>query len=212
MIAQEQRLPRSPGAGMARGCATMARASEKGPIPVEQPLSALDAQAIAQRQVDEAYMALALEEARKAAEMGEVPIGAIVVYEPIDRATRRPLAEPRVVARAHNLRETLKSPSAHAEFLAIQQASEALDAWRLSDCTVYVTLEPCIMCAGLMHQARVRRCVYGAADEKAGACGTLYDIHADERLNHRYEVTAGVLEDESRSLLRAFFAARRKAR
>ena len=162
-----------------------------------------------QRLADEAYMRLALDEARRAAEVGEVPIGAVVVYEPIDRATRRPLAEPQVISRAHNLRETLKSPSAHAELLALSEAARVLDAWRLSDCTVYVTLEPCIMCAGLMHQARVRRCVYGAPDAKAGACGTLYSIHGDERLNHRFEVAPGVLADESRQLLQGFFAARR---
>lgn len=159
---------------------------------------------------DEAYMALALDEARLAAEAGEVPIGAVVVFEPIDRATGRPTAEPRVVARAHNLREATKSPSAHAEFLALEQAARALDAWRLPDCTVYVTLEPCIMCAGLMHQARVRRCVFGAPDPKAGACGTLYAIHGDERLNHRFEVVPGVLQEESQRLLREFFATRRK--
>ena len=111
---------------------------------------------------DEAYMRMALDEARKAGEAGEVPIGAVV------------------------------------------------DAWRLSDCTVYVTLEPCIMCAGLMHQARIRRCVYGAPDPKAGALGTLYQIHADTRLNHTFEVTAGVLEDESVALLKSFFSSRRK--
>ena len=120
-------------------------------------------------QQDEAYMRLALEEAQAAFAEGEVPIGAVVVHEPIDPATRRPLAEPRVIARAHNLREQRRNPAAHAEFLALEEAARQLDAWRLSDCTVYVTLEPCIMCAGLMHQARVRRCVYGAPDRKAGA-------------------------------------------
>ena len=118
---------------------------------------------------DEDYMRLAIEEARCAAEVGEVPIGAVVVYEPIDRGTRRPVAPPRIVARGHNLRETLRDPSAHAEFMAMRDASVELDAWRLTDCTVYVTLEPCVMCAGLMHQSRVSRCVYGAPDQKAGA-------------------------------------------
>lgn len=157
-------------------------------------------------------MRLALEEARKAASLGEVPIGAVVVYEPIDRATRRPLAEPRVIAQAHNLRETQKRPSAHAEFLAIEEAASALDAWRLSDCTVYVTLEPCIMCAGLMHQARIRRCVFGASDEKAGALGTLYRINADERLNHRFEAEGGCLAEECAELLSGFFRVRRARR
>lgn len=159
---------------------------------------------------DEDYMHMALEEARAAGERGEVPIGAVVVYEPIDRGTRKPLAEPRVIARAGNQREGAKDPAGHAEFVAMLAASRELDAWRLSDCTVYVTLEPCLMCAGLMHQARVRRCVFGAPDPKAGALGTLYQVNADERLNHTFDVTAGVLAQESQELLRAFFAARRK--
>ena len=159
---------------------------------------------------DEAYMRIALEEARKAAEAGELPIGAVVVYEPIDHGTRRPLAEPRIIARAGNRRERAKDPAGHAEFVAMLEASRELDAWRLSDCTVFVTLEPCIMCAGLMHQARVRRCVYGAPDPKAGALGTLYQINADERLNHTFEVTAGVLADECAEELRVFFASKRK--
>lgn len=165
-----------------------------------------------QRLLDEHYMALALEEARAAAAAGEVPIGAVVVYEPIDRGTRRALAQPEVIARAHNRRETDRDPAGHAEFLAMKEASRVLDAWRLTDCTVYVTLEPCIMCAGLMHQARVSRCVYGAPDQKAGALGTLYEVHRDERLNHQFDVQAGVAEEECVSLLREFFAARRKKR
>lgn len=152
---------------------------------------------------------MALDEARQAGALGEVPIGAVVVYEPIDRETRRSLAEPRVIAAGHNLRETLRSPSAHAEFLALETAAKELDAWRLSDCTVYVTLEPCIMCAGLMHQARIRRCVFGAYDKKAGALGTLYEISADERLNHRFEVEGGFMEEECAGLLKDFFQARR---
>lgn len=159
---------------------------------------------------DEDYMRMALDEARRAAQMGEVPIGAIVVYEPIDPATRRPLAEPRVIARACNLRETTRDPAGHAEFLAMKEAARQLDAWRLTDCTVYVTLEPCIMCAGLMHQARVRRCVYGARDTKAGALGTLYAINADERLNHTFEAVPGVLEEECAALLKDFFRSKRK--
>lgn len=159
---------------------------------------------------DAFYMGLALEQARKAADIGEVPIGAVVVYEPIDRGTRRPTAAPRVIAQAHNLRETTRDPAGHAEFLAMKEASRVLDAWRLTDCTVYVTLEPCIMCAGLMHQARVSRCVYGAPDQKAGALGTLYSIHQDERLNHQFSVTSGVMQAECVQLLRTFFASRRK--
>ena len=159
---------------------------------------------------DEAYMRMALEEARSAGDAGEVPIGAVVVYEPIDPATRRPLAEPRIIARAGNRRERSKDPAGHAEFTAMLAAARELDAWRLTGCTVYVTLEPCLMCAGLMHQARIDRCVYGASDPKAGALGTLYQINADERLNHTFEATPGVLEEECATLLRDFFAARRK--
>ena len=159
---------------------------------------------------DEDYMRIALEEARRAAEEGEVPIGAVVVHEPIDRGTRRPLAEPCIIAHAGNRRERAKDPSGHAEFVAMLAAARELDAWRLEDCTVYVTLEPCLMCAGLMHQSRVRRCVYGAPDPKAGALGTLYQVNTDTRLNHTFDVTPGVLADESAALLRSFFASRRK--
>lgn len=159
---------------------------------------------------DAQYMQIALEQARMAANDGEVPIGAVVVFEPIDAATRRPLAEPRIIAKAGNRRERAKDPAGHAEFVAMLEAARVLDAWRLEDCTVYVTLEPCVMCAGLMHQARIRRCVFGALDPKAGALGSLYNIHADERLNHTFEVTPGVLAQESATLLKDFFAKRRK--
>jgi tRNA(adenine34) deaminase len=138
-------------------------------------------------------MAMALEQARYAAELGEVPIGAVVV------------ADGAVVARGHNRREIDFDPAGHAELLAIREAAAKLKRWRLSDCTVYVTLEPCPMCAGLMHQARIARCVYAAPDPKAGALGTLYDLSSDERLNHRFDVTSGVLESDSAELLRAFF-------
>lgn len=142
---------------------------------------------------DEMYMAMALEEARLAEEIGEVPIGAVVVCEGA------------VVTRAHNRREIDTDPSAHAEFIAIREASRKLGRWRLADCTVYVTLEPCPMCAGLMHQARVSRLVYGAPDPKAGAVGTLYDLSNDERLNHRFDVVRGVLAEECGEILSAFF-------
>lgn len=147
---------------------------------------------------DTTYMAMALEEARRAADIGEVPIGAVVVCEGA------------VVTRAHNRREIDHDPAGHAEFLAIREASAKLERWRLSDCTVYVTLEPCPMCAGLMHQARISRCVFAAADPKAGALGTLYDLSNDERLNHRFEVTRDVLADESSALLKEFFAGLRR--
>ena len=149
---------------------------------------------------DEDYMRLALEEARKGAELGEVPIGAIVVRDG------------EVVSRACNTREMEHDPAGHAEFSAIEQAAQRLGVWRLTGCTVYVTLEPCIMCAGLMHQARIDRCVFGAYDPKAGALGTLYQINADERLNHVYEAEGGVLQEECAQLLRDFFRARRKKR
>lgn len=142
---------------------------------------------------DEMYMTMALEEARRAAEIDEVPIGAVVVCEGA------------VVARGHNRREIDHDPAGHAELIAIREAAAKLERWRLSDCTVYVTLEPCPMCAGLMHQARVARCVYAAPDPKAGALGTLYDLHDDTRLNHRFEVSSGCLEAESAELLRSFF-------
>ena len=145
-------------------------------------------------EIDEKFMREALAEARAAATVGEVPIGAVVV-----RAGE-------IVARAHNRRELDQDPSAHAEFLALCAAAQTLGRWRLSDCTVYVTLEPCCMCAGLMVNARVGRCVYGAADAKAGAVGSLYDLNADSRLNHRFNVTAGVLADECRRVLSSYFA------
>ncbi len=151
-------------------------------------------------------MRMAIKQAQQAAALGEIPIGAVVVYDPVDLATRRRvLDEPRVIATAFNRRETDQDPAGHAEFMAMKAASQKLGRWRLSGCTVYVTLEPCVMCAGLMHQARIDRCVYGASDQKAGALGTLYSIHADERLNHQFEVAAGVLQDECQQQLKAFF-------
>ena len=144
--------------------------------------------------IDEKFMSEALAEARAAAAVGEVPIGAVVV-----RAGE-------IVARAHNRRELDQDPSAHAEFAALCAVARSLGRWRLSDCTVYVTLEPCCMCAGLMVNARVERCVYGATDAKAGALGSLYDLNADSRLNHRFNVTAGVLAGECREVLSSYFA------
>lgn len=149
--------------------------------------------------IDEKFMREALAEARAAAAVGEVPIGAVVV-----RAGE-------IVARAYNRRELDQDPSAHAEFAALCAAAQSLGRWRLSDCTVYVTLEPCCMCAGLMVNARVGHCVYGAADAKAGALGSLYDLNADSRLNHRFNVTAGVLADECRAVLSGYFSGLRGA-
>jgi tRNA(adenine34) deaminase len=147
---------------------------------------------------DEIFMAMALDQARAAAAIGEVPIGAVVVCDGA------------VVANGMNRREIDHDPAGHAEFLAIREASSRLRRWRLSDCTVYVTLEPCPMCAGLMHQARIARCVFATADPKAGALGTLYDLSDDERLNHRFEVTSGILAEESSTLLKEFFARLRR--
>lgn len=150
------------------------------------------------QELDQKFMRLALEEARLAAEECEVPIGAVVA------------CEGQVVAQAHNRRELDADPAAHAEFLAMEAAARKLGRWRLTGCTVYVTLEPCLMCAGLMVNSRIDRCVYGAADPKGGALGTLYDVSADPRLNHAFEVTPGVLADECAQLLRDFFRARRR--
>ncbi|HEY5549446.1 MAG TPA: tRNA adenosine(34) deaminase TadA [Coriobacteriia bacterium] len=146
---------------------------------------------------DERFMRLALIEAAAAELLGEVPIGAVVV------------CDGHVVASGFNRREIDADPTAHAEVIAVREAARVLGRWRLEGCTVYVTLEPCPMCAGALHAARVDRCVYGAVDPKAGALGTLYDIASDERLNHRYEVTSGVLAKESAALLKAFFVALR---
>lgn len=148
---------------------------------------------------DEKYMRLALLEAAAAAAEGEVPIGAVVV------------CDGEVIASAHNRREVDNSPSAHAEFLAMEEASRVLKRWRLTGCTVYVTLEPCLMCAGLMVNSRIDRCVFGACDPKGGALGTLYDISCDSRLNHEFQVISGVLADEAAAQLKAFFRERRRS-
>ena len=143
-------------------------------------------------------MAQALELAQQASEKGEVPVGAILVREDVR------------IAEAHNLREKRGSPIAHAEMLAIQAASEKIGNWRFTDTTLYVTLEPCAMCAGAIVLARIPKVVYAASDPKAGAAGTLYNILQDERLNHRVEVVSGVLADESSALLKSFFQQRRR--
>ena len=142
-------------------------------------------------------MAQALELARRAASTGEVPVGAVIVYQE------------RVIAAAHNQREQLHDPTAHAEMIAITQAAEALGNWRLSGCTLYVTLEPCPMCAGAIVQARIPRVVYGADDPKAGAARSLYELLNDPRLNHRCDVTHGVLAEPCGEVLRQFFRAKR---
>ena len=155
---------------------------------------------------DEDYMRMAIEEARRAEELDEVPIGAVVVYEP---APRRPLAEPQVIARACNLRETTQDPAGHAEFIALKQAAERLGVWRLTGCTVYVTLEPCSMCAGLIVHSRVSRVVYGALEPKAGIVQSQGQFFTQGFLNHRVLFEGGVLADECGAILSDFFKARR---
>lgn len=144
-------------------------------------------------------MIRALELARAAGAMGEVPVGA-VVYE---------TASGKVLGEGHNLRHTQKDPSAHAELLAIQQAARALGDWRLHACTLVVTLEPCAMCAGLIVNARVGRLIYACTDPKAGACGSLMSLTKDVRLNHRVAPIAGVMGEEASELLKTFFRSRR---
>jgi tRNA(adenine34) deaminase len=147
---------------------------------------------------DEQGMRAALREARAAAAADEVPIGCVVVHEGL------------VIGRGRNQVEALQDATAHAEILAIGAASNALHSWRLNECTMYVTLEPCSMCAGAIILARLGRLVYGARDPKAGACGSVLDVIHERRLNHRVEITEGVLADECGSLLREFFVRKRR--
>jgi tRNA(adenine34) deaminase len=149
---------------------------------------------------DEYYMSLAIEEAKKAGALGEVPIGAVIVRNG------------EVVGRGYNLRETGKNPLAHAEIIAIKEASETLGGWRLLDTTLYVTLEPCPMCAGAIVQARIPRVVYGAMDPKAGCAGSLMNLLQEERFNHQVEMVQGVCEEECSALLKDFFRALRERR
>ena len=144
------------------------------------------------------FMQFALQEAEAAAEEGEVPVGAVIVH-----------SERRVIASDHNRREQLHDPTAHAEMLAITQAAEALGSWRLDDCTLYVTLEPCPMCAGAILQARIPRVVYGANDPKAGAVQSLFKLLNDVRLNHQCSVVSGVLAEPCGNVLSRFFQRQR---
>lgn len=146
-------------------------------------------------------MRLAIAQAQLAEAHDDVPIGAVVVRDSADG--------PVVIAARHNERELTGDPTAHAEVLAVRDAAQVVGHWRLLDCTLYVTLEPCVMCAGALVNARIGRVVYGATDPKAGAVASLYEVCADVRLNHRPPVEAGVLADECGQLLKAFFAARR---
>jgi tRNA(adenine34) deaminase len=146
----------------------------------------------------ETYMRLALTEAQRAFEEDEAPIGAVIVHED------------RVIAAAHNQREQLHDPTAHAEMIAITQAAEARESWRLDGCTLYVTLEPCPMCAGAIVQARITTVVYGAADPKAGAVRSLYNLLDDPRLNHRCQIVPGVLAGPCGQILSQFFQQQRR--
>lgn len=147
---------------------------------------------------DVAFMQVALREAQAAAAAGEVPVGAVIV------------CRDEIIAAAHNQRETLRDPTAHAEMIAITQAAESLGAWRLEGCTLYVTLEPCPMCAGAIVQARVPRVVYGAIDPKAGAAESLYTLLSDPRLNHRSDLQGSVLAEPCGEILSQFFRERRR--
>ncbi|MDH4099631.1 MAG: tRNA adenosine(34) deaminase TadA [Nitrospirota bacterium] len=145
----------------------------------------------------ETFMRLALEEAQRAADLDEVPIGAVAVLDG------------EVIAADHNRRETDQDPTGHAELLVIRKAAQRLGRWRLSGVTLYVTIEPCLMCAGALVLARVDRVVFGASDPKAGALVSLYDIQNDVRLNHRFEVLSGILEPECRSVIQGYFRKKR---
>jgi len=146
---------------------------------------------------DEQFMRIAIDAAQIAEENDDVPIGAVIVYKD------------QIIGKAYNQREQLKDPTAHAEIIALTQAASALQTWRLNGCTMYVTLEPCPMCAGALVLSRVDRLVFGCNDPKTGACGSLYDIVRDERLNHRLEVTTGVLAEQCSKLLQDFFQKKR---
>jgi tRNA(adenine34) deaminase len=146
---------------------------------------------------DEGFLRAALREAEQAEREDEVPVGAVVVHDG------------KVIGRGHNQREMLTDPTAHAEMIAITQAAAALESWRLENTTLFVTLEPCLMCAGAIVNARIPRVVFGARDPKAGACGSLYQVGLDARLNHRFEVVGGVLEKECAAILQRFFGRKR---
>lgn len=145
-------------------------------------------------------MLVSLQEAEAAAELGEVPVGALVVHDGV------------IVGRGHNLREASNDPTSHAEMIAIRQAASVLGSWRLLDCTLYVTLEPCVMCMGAIILARIPRLVFGCRDPKVGAVGSIYDFSQDERFNHRVEVTEGVLGEQCSAMLSDFFRQLRAAR
>ena len=150
-----------------------------------------------QNEIDAHYMRKAIDQAFIAEENGDVPIGAVIVYEN------------KIIAKAYNQREQLNDPTAHAEIIALTQASDYLGTWRLHGCTVYVTLEPCTMCAGALVLARIDRLVFGCDEPKTGACGSLYNVVQDERLNHMIPVTKGVLAEDCSTQMSSFFRQRR---
>jgi tRNA(adenine34) deaminase len=145
----------------------------------------------------EDFMKIAFEEAKKSLLFDEVPVGAVIVKDNC------------IIAKAHNLRETLKSAAAHAEMLAIEEACRTLGGWRLIGCDMYVTLEPCPMCAGAAVNSRISRLIYGASDPKSGACGSVLNVASNEALNHRIEIVSGIMEEECRKLLQDFFRRKR---
>ena len=147
--------------------------------------------------IDEKFMLLALKEAEISANFDEVPVGAIIVKDG------------KVIAKGHNLRESKNDPTAHAEIIAIRKACKKLKSWRLEDCTIYVTIEPCSMCAGTLLWTRIKRIVYGANDPKGGALGSSYNLFEVKNINHRAEITRGVLEDKCAALMRNFFRNKR---
>ncbi|MBQ7678912.1 MAG: tRNA adenosine(34) deaminase TadA [Butyrivibrio sp.] len=160
-----------------------------------------------QRREDQYYMREALKQARRAYRLGEVPIGCVIVYEAPEEEI-----PPQIIGRGYNRRNTDHSTLAHAEITAIRRASKALKDWRLEDCTIYITLEPCQMCAGAIVQARIPRVVYGASSPKAGCGGSILNILENPEFNHQVEVTRGVMEDASTELLQLFFKEMRARR
>lgn len=175
------------------------------PIPAQNPALTVPSLLLAQTSsveydLDQLFMRAALQEAEAAGELGEVPVGAVITREG------------QIVGKGFNRREGENDPLAHAEILAIQEAARSAGHWRLVGCTIYVTLEPCAMCAGALVNSRIERLVFGARDPKAGFCGSLGNLVQDPRLNHRLEVREGVLQAECSGLLKAFFARLRQAR
>jgi tRNA(adenine34) deaminase len=167
-------------------------------VPVVRVLPGAPFWFIGEKMFNKIYMKEALREAEKAYQKGEAPIGAVIVYQD------------QIIARAHNLREELQDPTAHAEILALREAARYLKSWRLNDTTIYVTLEPCPMCAGALVQARVDTLVFGVWDSKAGAAGTLLNVAHFPKFNHQVQVFAGIMEEECKNIMQSFFAKLRK--